>query len=218
MLNKYFNYKPKFVPKTEEQKEKIREKLLKCFIFNTVSKKDLEIIVDAMEEKQFKANDVVIKQYEEGDCVYVVESGNLICSKQFVFFVINNTPKKNKDELPKFLKEYGPGEGFGELALLYNAPRAATITAKTDCALWSLDRTTFNFIIKDSAMYFSYIRNDKDVNVKNTKLLLKVYPYSQLWMNTKLLKLLIQSNLKNSQPEPQLLRRYFLLSLIFIGR
>jgi cAMP-dependent protein kinase regulator len=37
------------------------------------------------------------------------------------------------------------------LALLYNAPRAATIIAKTDAELWSLDRNTFNHIVKDAA-------------------------------------------------------------------
>jgi len=46
-----------------------------------------------------------------------------------------------------------PGDAFGELALLYNAPRAATITAKVDCILWSLDRPTFTNIVKDAAMY-----------------------------------------------------------------
>jgi len=54
-----------------------------------------------------------------------------------------------------FLKEYQPGEAFGELALLYNAPRAATIVSKTDCILWSLDRETFNHIVKDAAMFAS---------------------------------------------------------------
>jgi len=49
------------------------------------------------------------------------------------------------------LKVYGPGESFGELALLYNAPRAATIIAKSDSVLFSLDRETFNHIVKDAS-------------------------------------------------------------------
>lgn len=59
------------------------------------------------------------------------------CYKQF-----------NEDEEPKHLKVYIPGESFGELALLYNAPRAATIKAKTDSVLFALDRDTFNHIVK----------------------------------------------------------------------
>jgi cAMP-dependent protein kinase regulator len=52
---------------------------------------------------------------------------------------------------PKHLKNYEPGDAFGELALLYNAPRAATIKAKTDVQLWVLDRNTFTHIVKDAA-------------------------------------------------------------------
>lgn len=72
--------------------------------------------------------------------MYVLESGSLDCTKIFA---------GNKD--PTHLKVYQPGEGFGELALLYNAPRAATITAKTDYIIWRLDRDTFNHIVKDAS-------------------------------------------------------------------
>jgi cAMP-dependent protein kinase regulator len=72
--------------------------------------------------------------------MYVLEEGKLNCTKIF-----------DGNAQPTFLKEYQPGEGFGELALLYNAPRAATITAKSNYVIWKLDRDTFNNIVKDAA-------------------------------------------------------------------
>ena len=50
------------------------------------------------------------------------------------------------------MKTYTKGEVFGDLALLYNAPRAATIISKTDGVLWTLDRQTFNHIVKGAAV------------------------------------------------------------------
>ena len=50
------------------------------------------------------------------------------------------------------MKRYEPGEAFGELALLYNAPRAATIFSDDDSTLYGLDRQTFNHIVKDAAI------------------------------------------------------------------
>jgi len=94
-----------------------------------------------MEEHKFKANDWVINQGDDGFVLYVVDSGKLDCFRKFA-----------KDEEPKFLKTYVPGEAFGELALLYNAPRAASIQAKEDSVLFSLDRDCFNNIVKESAV------------------------------------------------------------------
>ncbi len=111
-----------------------------AFMFQALDDKDKEIVVNAMDERKAKPGEYIIKQGEEGDDLYVVESGVLSCSKLFS----GNTG-------PTFLKKFQPGDAFGELALLYNAPRAATIIADTDCVLWSLDRNTFNHIVKDAA-------------------------------------------------------------------
>jgi len=72
--------------------------------------------------------------------MFVVNTGALKCTKVF---------KGNTE--PTHLVDYVPGMGFGELALLYNAPRAATITATASSSLMKLDRGTFNHIVKDSA-------------------------------------------------------------------
>ena len=50
-------------------------------------------------------------------------------------------------EEAKKVKEYGSGDYFGELALLSNEPRAASIIAKTDCKLLSLDRLAFKRLL-----------------------------------------------------------------------
>lgn len=109
-------------------------------MFSALDDKEKSIVVGAMEELQATANETIIAEGDEGDCLYVVGQGTLSCTKVF---------KGNTE--PTFLKTYQPGEAFGELALLYNAPRAATIVANEHCQLWKLDRDTFNHIVKDAA-------------------------------------------------------------------
>ena len=140
-FNKKKTYKPRIINKTELQKEKIKSKCLTCFLFKDFDDNEIATIVDACEEKKYKKNDYIIKQGDNGDNLYIIDSGELVCEKVF-----------NKGEPPTYLKTYKEGELFGELALLYNAPRAATIYAKTDCVLWAIDRLTFNSIIKESAI------------------------------------------------------------------
>merc|ERR1712070_1031267 len=69
----------------------------------------------------------------------VIERGTLECMK-----VINGESK--------VVKTCNEGDVFGELALLYNCPRAANVVAKNQCVCWQLDRDTFNNIVKDAAV------------------------------------------------------------------
>lgn len=137
--NKKGDFKPRVIKKTADQRKRIVERLGKAFMFSTLDAREQEIIVDAMEEKKFRKDEWVIKQGDDGDNLYVVDHGTLECYKQF---------QKNGE--PKHVKTYNPGESFGELALLYNAPRAASIKAVTESILFALDRDTFNNIVKDA--------------------------------------------------------------------
>ena len=125
----------------------------------------MSIVVDAMEERKLKQKEHAINQGEDGNELFVVESGTLSCFKTF-----------SGHHEPTFLKKYEPGDAFGELALLYNAPRAATIIADTDCLLWVLDRETFNNIVRDA----SRVKREKYENfLLKVKILETMEPYER---------------------------------------
>ena len=70
-----------------------------------------------MEERKTEDGDRIISEGDKGDSLYIVAEGSFDCFK-----VIGGEDK--------YLKTYEKGEAFGELALMYNAPRAATIISK----------------------------------------------------------------------------------------
>jgi len=156
---------PKVVAKSQDVKDRLKKRLLSAFMFDALDEKEFEIVIDSIEEVQVAKGEILIHEGDEGDCMYVVESGILSCTKIF----------KGATE-PTFLKEYKPGEGFGELALLYNAPRAATIAAKTDSVVWRLDRDTFNHIVKDAA---SKKRATYESFLSTVKILTSMDPYER---------------------------------------
>lgn len=47
----------------------------------------------------------------------------------------------------KYLSTLAPGKVLGELAILYNCKRTATIKAATDCKLWAIERQCFQTIM-----------------------------------------------------------------------
>lgn len=75
--NKKGDFKAVVVPKNDETKEKIRARLSKSFLFNSLDPKDFEIVINAMTENKFLPGHVVIKEGDDGDYLYVVEKGKL---------------------------------------------------------------------------------------------------------------------------------------------
>ena len=163
-FNKKEDFVARVIPKTVKQIERIKTSVIHSFLFSNLDNKDLEIVIGAMDEKRFKSGEDVITQGDAGDCLYFVESGNLECYKQF-----------SKGTEPVLVKKYQPGDSFGELALLYNAPRAATIRAVSDEVItWVLDRETFNNIVKDAAQK----KREKYENfLKKVEILSTIDPY-----------------------------------------
>lgn len=78
----------------------------------------------------------IIVQGDEGDHFYIIEEG-----------AVDVFIKKPAAENEIHVHTYQAGDSFGELALMYNAPRAATCRAKTKCKLWTLDRKSFKVIV-----------------------------------------------------------------------
>ena len=116
--------------KTQETERILTETLKKHFLFSKLSDHDLKEILDSMEQHDFVKDEVVIQEGDAGDDFYVIEDG---CFDIFI-------------EGTKLDVTLGNGEGpgyFGDLALISNQPRNASIVANRDSKIWSLSRQFF---------------------------------------------------------------------------
>ncbi|CAE8618611.1 unnamed protein product [Polarella glacialis] len=125
-------------PKSEDQTNRLRAILQNSFLFASLDAKDMDTTLLAMKEVQFEAGQKIIQEGDDGEVLFVIEAGAPVC-------------KKLIDGEDKVVKQCGPGDVFGELALLYNCPRAASVEATDASTCWQLDRDTFNSIVKEAA-------------------------------------------------------------------
>ena len=94
-------------------------------------------IIDAMEKKHYQANVEIIREGTDGNHMYVLEQGNVTVTKS-----------AGKDKT--FVCDLGPGQLFGELAILYNCRRTATVTTKGQVTVWVLERQVFQAVVKSA--------------------------------------------------------------------
>jgi cAMP-dependent protein kinase regulator len=108
--------------KPENSKQFLRNAISAHYLFESLGDEDLNRIIDCMRPIFAALDEVIIRQGELGDLFFCLETGSATASVD-----------------GKVVVSYEPGGCFGELALIYNSPRAASVVATAACKLWTLD-------------------------------------------------------------------------------
>lgn len=122
-------------------------------LFGHLGPAAIDHVVGAFFYKPTEEHEIIIQQGADGDFFYVVYSG---CYDIFV--------QRRADLQADWVMQAGPGQVFGELALMYNVPRAATVRSAMAGGLWCLDRESFQMMLvtsenSKSKEYESFLRN-----------------------------------------------------------
>ncbi|XP_074840246.1 cAMP-dependent protein kinase type II-beta regulatory subunit [Carettochelys insculpta] len=138
-------------PKTDDQRNRLQEACKDILLFKNLDPEQMSQVLDAMFEKLVEGGEHVIDQGDDGDNFYVIDRGT------YDIYV-------KCDGVGRCVGSYDNRGSFGELALMYNTPRAATIIATSPGAVWGLDRVTFRrIIVKNNAkkrkMYENFIES-----------------------------------------------------------
>jgi CRP-like cAMP-binding protein len=112
--------------------------LLQTKAFHRIPPANIQAIFMRMQRINYRAGDIVIKQGTEGDFFYVVVAGKCIVTRE--------TPL-NKEGIK--LAELGPGDSFGEEALIAEAKRNATVTMFSDGTLMRLGKNDFQTLLNE---------------------------------------------------------------------
>ncbi|KAF9770387.1 hypothetical protein IL306_012072 [Fusarium sp. DS 682] len=155
----YDNWSPPFHEKSAEQLDRLKRAIEGNFLFSHLEDEQSAQILGALVEKPIPAKGIkVISQGDAGDYFYVVEKGSFD-----VYVNSTGSLQPGPDGMGNKVGNIQAGGSFGELALMYNAPRAATVvSAEPGCTVWALDRVTFRRILMESTfarrrMYESFL-------------------------------------------------------------
>jgi cAMP-dependent protein kinase regulator len=150
------------IEKNELESSRILQILKSNLFFSHLDENQLNQVVNAMFLVEKKERDIIINQGDDGDNFYIIDSGSV----QVLIKTIGSS------EEVRLVKTCDAGDSFGELAIMYNAPRAvsrcfifiicfdvliniylssrltqASCIAKTKVRLWALDRVAFKMIL-----------------------------------------------------------------------
>ncbi|XP_022645370.1 cGMP-dependent protein kinase, isozyme 2 forms cD4/T1/T3A/T3B-like isoform X2 [Varroa jacobsoni] len=149
-------------PKDKAVRDLIQNAILDNDFMKHLETAQIEQITDCMSPCTHPKGDLVIKEGEAGSVVYVIQEGRLEVTKE-----------------GRFLSHMGVGKLFGELAILYNCTRTATVKAVEDCKLWAIERQCFQTIMMKSGLtrqaeYADFLKSVPAFNNLPEETLLKI--------------------------------------------
>jgi len=156
-LKELEGYKLPVHVKSKEECARIKAAVRANFLFRHLNEEQLDKAVQAMETIDVKAGDTIIRQFDEGDRFYIADFGEY--DVEVAVPKTKPNPDPNGQPIPiegefepprkvfSYDSKHGSNPCFGELALMYSKPRAATVKAKTDGRLWALERNAFRTIL-----------------------------------------------------------------------
>lgn len=122
--------------KHEQQKLQERMAFLRQIdFFDQFVDSSLEKIAEVMALKSYQSGEKIVRQGDTGDCFYMIATGRVLVTQQTAF-------STSVVELVRL----GPFKYFGELALIEDAPRKATVAATTAVTCWTIDRHNFKHL------------------------------------------------------------------------
>jgi CRP/FNR family cyclic AMP-dependent transcriptional regulator len=120
----------------------------KIFIFQDLDEDELQRVLQLARHRSFSANSVIIQEGESGDSMYIMCEGEVNITKRLTLVLDQDLPKEKR----MIRLKAADGVSFGEMALLENDTRTATVTALTDCRLLELNRDDFLGFIRDNSV------------------------------------------------------------------
>ncbi|MBI4636374.1 MAG: cyclic nucleotide-binding domain-containing protein [Candidatus Rokubacteria bacterium] len=105
-------------------------------LFKEIPQPDLEVLVRRLRERTLKRGQVLFREGDPGDEMFLVRRGTILVSTAV------------QARVDQVIARIEPGDVFGEMTLLDGEPRSATVQAETDAHLLVLDRENLDRLIE----------------------------------------------------------------------
>ena len=134
------SYRRILMGSTIRKRKMYEEFLTRVSILENLDRWERLTVADALEPISFEDNEVIVKQGEKGDDFFIIVEGSALVLQY-----------REESEEPTEVGKLGPSDYFGEIALLLDRPRAATVVARGPLKCIKLDRARFERVLGSCA-------------------------------------------------------------------